>query len=382
MAKSRKFKQRRINLNYFNIFKEIPLLFKVSLNNRLSRHIENPNRILVVNTCLIGDFISTLPALTYFIDKHDACVDLVVSPSVELLSKRIKGVNEVFTAKSIYNRDAEKAETIKPIFGNYDLVLLMRLSKASSQVLKQIKYNKIRSYIGPYLKYGFYLAGNLSNKRTIKQWSEINFEIVGAKGINKRALNFDDIFRFEKSDFYRINELGFLKGNEKKIIVHTGSGWPIKLWGNENWVELLQKISELGRFKFIFIGGSEEEKEDFKYIKKNLSFEIHSTINKFDISETALIMKKCNYFIGVDSGPRHLAHLVNLTSICLLGPGPNFFKPLNNNSTVLDKSDCMCTNFFCYRKKTCIEKIGVGDVFHEFRKIYNRRQVVSSSHST
>ncbi len=373
MVKSRKLKNRRINLNYFNIFKEIPLLFKVSLNNKLSRRIENPKRILVINTCLIGDFINTLPALKYFLDKHDAWVDLVVSPSAELLSKRIKGVKKVFTAKSIYNRDTEKIKTIKAIFGDYDLVLLMRLSKESSQILKHIKYKKIKSYIGPYLKYGFYLVGNLSNKKTIKQWSEINFEIIGEKGINNRVLNFDDIFRFRQSDFYRINKLRFLKGNEKKVIIHAGSGWPIKLWGNKNWVELLQKIRQLGRFKFIFIGGTEEEKEHFEYIKKNLNFEIHSTISKFDIKEIVLIMKKCNYFIGVDSGPRHLAHLINLTSICLLGPGPNFFKPLNNNSIILDKSNCRCTNFFCYRKETCMEKIGVDDVFNEFKKIYNRQ---------
>ncbi len=30
----------------------------------------------------------------------------------------------------------------------------------------------------------------------------------------------------------------------EKIIIHTGSGWKIKWWKNEKWVELLKKINK------------------------------------------------------------------------------------------------------------------------------------------
>lgn len=94
-----------------------------------------------------------------------------------------------------------------------------------------------------------------------------------------------------------------MKGRDKKILIHTGSGWKLKLWGNEKWVELLNRINKLGNFRFIFIGADNQEEEDFKEIQKNLNFNIYSLIKKVDLKELILLMRFSDYFIGIDSGP-------------------------------------------------------------------------------
>ncbi|MDQ1266589.1 MAG: heptosyltransferase, partial [Bacteroidota bacterium] len=79
-----------------------------------------------------------------------------------------------------------------------------------------------------------------------------------------------------------------------------------------------------------------------------------------------LFIRQCDFFIGIDSGPRHIAHLLDLPSISLLGPGPKSFAPLNNNGKVIDKATHGCTNLACFYPKTCMEKIEVDEVYREF----------------
>lgn len=371
----KRFKSERINYDNLKLFNELFLLIKLDLKKKRKKSDEKPEKILIINTCIIGDFISSLPALKYFLDKNKgADIDLFVSPVTETLAKRIKGIQRVFVAKSIFNRNLEKIKESKPLLSDYDLILVMRLGKDTDKLLKNIQYNEIRSYLGPYLRYVFHLARNLSNKKNIKQWSEVNFEIVGEKGLNKNKMNLDDVFDFNKSDFDKIKRLQFLKETrgKKRVIIHASSEWPIRSWSNQKWIELLKKIHQLGKFQFIFVGNTKEEKKHFDFISKNLNFKIFSVIEKLNLKETTLLMKRCNYFIGIDSGPRHLAHLLDLPSVCLLGPGPQIYKPLNNKAITINKSNCRCTSLFCYRKETCMEKINVDDVFREFKKLYNK----------
>lgn len=364
-----KLKNDRWNYEYFRIFKQFPVMMILKLK-RKKPILNKTKRILIINNALIGDFLTSLPAMKQFIDKNRAEVDLVVSPIMEPLAKHIIGVSRVFTAKSTYNRATEKTENKRKGFGNYDLVLIMQTSGDTYNLLKNVNYNKIKTSIRPYLKYGVYIAKNLSKKENMKQHEELSFEIIEEKNQNNKRFEFDEIFKFDKEDYRRLKQIPFLRNNgHKKVVIHTGSGWYVKLWKNERWVELLNKINRSGKFRFIFIGVTEKEESDFNYIREKLDFEVYSLIKKANIKETALIMKECDYFIGVDSGPRHIAHLLNMPSICLMGPGPKIFSPKNRNAIMIDKSDCYCTNLFCYRKQPCVEKISVDEVLNEFKKL-------------
>jgi ADP-heptose:LPS heptosyltransferase len=126
----------------------------------------------------------------------------------------------------------------------------------------------------------------------------------------------------------------------------------------------------LGKFKFIFIGSGEEEKNSFDYIKKNLDFKVFSLINKVDLKELFILMKKSDYFIGIDSGPRNLAHLAGLRSISLLSPAAvKNFMPFSKEDIVLEKQNRLPANFFNSNKKSNMEKITVEEVFEAFKKL-------------
>jgi ADP-heptose:LPS heptosyltransferase len=112
------------------------------------------------------------------------------------------------------------------------------------------------------------------------------------------------------------------------------------MWPTAKWVELLESLNDGKDVSFVFVGGTEEEERTFEEISRRTSLSLRSTIRRYDILELVMLMRASCLFIGVDSGPRHLAHLVNLPSVCLLGPGPKSFQPLNDQATVVDENEC------------------------------------------
>ena len=105
---------KRINYNELQIAKEILPMLKVRVKkfkNRFSNQkINYTKKVLIINTCIIGDFLSTLPALSIFIKKNKLKADMVVSPNLKSLAEKVRGIDKVFTAKSSYNRETEKKE--------------------------------------------------------------------------------------------------------------------------------------------------------------------------------------------------------------------------------------------------------------------------------
>ncbi|MBI1805056.1 MAG: hypothetical protein HY033_08860 [Ignavibacteriae bacterium] len=79
-------------------------------------------------------------------------------------------------------------------------------------------------------------------------------------------------------------------------------------------------------------------------------------------------MRTSDYFIGIDSGPRNLAHLADLRSVSLLGTAPKNFMPLNKEDIVIDKFTCRCKSFY-YLHRVSHAKISVEEVFDGFRRL-------------
>ncbi len=358
---------KRLNQDYINACWQFPLLIKEEITNNTSKNLENPSRILIINSSLIGDFIVSLHAIRSIIKQHkQAKIDIVVSSSVKPIAERIIGINDVFVSKSICNRKIDKLDFKKTNFPDYDLVIPLIISADSYDLLKRINYRSRRNCIMPIAKLLHHNITTPTNGK-FKQWRDVFFEIIEKK---KEYLKFNEIFNFSESDYNKIKTLDGMKEKGRKIIIHTGSGWNVKLWENDKWVELLKKINNLGKFKFIFVGGTKEEKKSFGEISSRLNFKTYSLIGKINLSELMLVLRSGDYFIGIDSGPRNMAHLADIPSISLLGPGPKNHAVFNSRrDVVIDKSDCYCSNLFCYKKITCIQKINVEEVFNGFKKV-------------
>jgi ADP-heptose:LPS heptosyltransferase len=236
---------------------------------------------------------------------------------------------------------------------------VLRLSDAARRLLATTSYRAIRSYLFPLLKYGLHLATRPSSR--VKQLSEFDFEVFGKPGRHEKYLCADDIF-----DFTDLPAVNVPAG--RTVIVHTGSDSRVHLWPSDNWRALLENLHELEDISFVFVGATEEEERTFNEISCRLSFPTYSVIRRYDPLELLTLMRLSRLFVGIDSGPRHLAHLVDLPSVSLLGPGPKSFQPLNRNATVIDETECTrCATFYCPWAPSCVGKIDVETVVRACR---------------
>ncbi len=366
-------KNKKVNHSYFSIYKEIPLILKARLLKKKNKNYIPTGKILIVNTCLIGDFIVSTPAIRKFIKKHPNKVDIIVSRPLKTLAEKIRGIRKVFVAESIYESEVEKiaARTRKENdkLDDYDTVIILRISKESYKLIKNVQTRTVKTSLTYYSKYGVHLLRKNIMKKTPKQWREVNFEILGEHCSN---VAFDDIFAFTKADYDKIKsfeELNNKKRNEKIVIVHTHASFIMQQWDLNRWIELLQRIHKSGTYRFIFVGTVKENK-DYKEILKKLDFKTYSLINKIDLKDLLLVMRKSDYFIGIDSGPRNMAHTADLRSVTILGPAPHLFMPPCPKDKILDKSNGrgLYQKFF-YKKNGFINKITVDEVYDAFQKL-------------
>ncbi len=355
----------KINWAEFRLFGEILLLIRLRLKKLFGKVSTKHLGVLVIDTCIIGDFVATLPALRVFIEHQTQDVDLVVTPPLKSLAESIRGIRKVYTARSIYRRSNQGGEEHESMPTQYDHVMVLRISPESYRILSSIRYSKLTIYDVPFFKYIGHLITTTALKRQVRQWSDVNFEMIGMKK-PARQLGFDDIFDLNESDYAQMKDLLPLPGHGKKIIVHTGSGWSVKLWNNSKWVELLRKLNERGDFTFMVVGGTEFEQKSFEFIQSKLDFTIYSLINKVDLRTVLLLMRTSDYFVGIDSGPRNLAHLADLRSVSMLGPSPNNFMPLKREDVVIDRFTCRCKSLYYLHKTSAMDKITADEVCNAF----------------
>ena len=357
----------KVNFDYLQIFKEPPLMCAALVRHFFKRKGSANGRVLVVNTSLIGEFAASLPALREFVAAHpNKQVDLLVSPPLKPLAERIRGVHQVYTARSVFDRAAEEHPQHSPVSGAYEKAVVMRISPDSYRTLARVATKHLKTSLQPMTAYGIHMGWRLLIGKTPKSWREVNFAMFNSPA---KDIPFEDIFNFTDADYAQLQKEVPLAALPNKLIIHTGASWVTNRWSNDKWAELLRKLHPLG-YEFIFVG-SNRDKADYDYIASQLEFPVHSLIGDISLVQLVLLLRKSQYFIGVDSGPRNFAHVCDLPSITLLGPGPHMYTPPNPRDIVLDRSGGrgLYQRFFSKNAGLFIDRITPQDVTDAFARL-------------
>ncbi|TDB65314.1 glycosyltransferase family 9 protein [Arundinibacter roseus] len=95
------------------------------------------------------------------------------------------------------------------------------------------------------------------------------------------------------------------------IVIHCQSNYTPKDWPKEQWNHLIYYLLEQYSFSIVEVG-----------LSSNLSVRhpnFHSLTGKLSILETAEVIRRADYFIGLDSGPSHLANAAGTFGFVLMG---------------------------------------------------------------
>lgn len=361
-----------INIDYLKGFIIDPIYFiRISFKKKQKT---NSKKTLIINNGLIGDFLVSIPAIRSYIITNKVNVDLIVSPLVKDISKRIKGIDNVYVVKSIHKRKTELGlKNDNQQLGDYNKIFIIRLSSQTYKLIKNIKISKIYNPLKVYISFALNLISSEFGQKTL-QLREFYFKLLEEKLMN---LKFEDIFDFNEKDYINIKKkFNFFDSNQKIIIIHTRGSWWSNIWSNDKWITLLKKINKKKNYNLVFIGATEEE-ADYNYISSKLNFKTYSLINKISFLELMLIMRLSDYFIGIDSGPRNLAHLTELPSITLFGAGPHNIYPFNKDDIYIDKSGgkgIMERLFYKKNGTGFIHRIEADEVYKAFKKLIKRKK--------
>ena len=149
------------------------------------------------------------------------------------------------------------------------------------------------------------------------------------------------------------------------IAIHPGSPIKIKRWVPERYAELADWLIARKGAEILFIGVKDEIRiiTEIQALMRAVS---NNIAGKTTLTQLASILRKCNVFIGNDSGPMHLAAAVGTQTIGLYGPGdPTRFGPVGPKcQTIRRKLDCPpCPETSCrFGAAGCMSTIQVADV--------------------
>lgn len=148
----------------------------------------------------------------------------------------------------------------------------------------------------------------------------------------------------------------------------------------KKWIQLIISLCEKYPTVYIFLSGTNFEKDIVQNILHELPQKYHSQVLnicwKFNLFEFAYLLEKCSLMISNDTWPMHLAAAMRTKTIGLFGPElPRKFGPwpLNKNVWLYKwKWKAFINVHLAQRKKDkeyVIDKISVEDVMKELKEL-------------
>ncbi len=324
-------------------------------------------KILVVRYRFIGDMILTVPFLRNLRNAFpDSEIDMLVSSNSGEVIEDCPYVNNF-----IYF-DINKKE--RKTFWYY--VKLLRKNKYDKAYILKRSWSSALLCFFAGIKYriGFDTErrGILLNKKVpydkFKHESLCCLDLLISEGIKINDTYLENWVREENiakiQNIFEENNINF---EQKKVIVNITATNEGKVWPKENFIKIIEYLSNEKNIQVIFSGSSADKilYENLNY-SESLKIKPINLCGKTSLKESLALIKLCDFVLGNDSGNLHMASSVKTPVIGIYGPMPFEKWKALGNSNILLKSDLPCMPCFlkgkCTNNKACLTSISVNQV--------------------
>lgn len=158
--------------------------------------------------------------------------------------------------------------------------------------------------------------------------------------------------------------------NQINVIIHPYAGYSSKNWLDERYIELINILESEFKARIIIIGSKTDEEKAGRLIKGSLS--AVNACGLISIDGLGELINRSSLFIGVDSGPSHIAATTDTPSVILYS-GTNIaeqWSPRRENIKAIQK-DIPCKG--CGKEdceaNICMDLISVDDVMEHAREL-------------
>ena len=345
-------------------------------------------RLLVFEAGGIGDLMWIFPAITA-LKTHFSQATLTL-----VLAKGSLGIWELFPDRTLVDKLVvydvngvhrgilKKLRLIDRLRSNrYDLVYMPTRGEGARE------NNIIAFLLGISHRIGFANKGTCSF-HTVQQDFKIgrpileqNLELLEHCGITvpEREIR----IRVPKDDrFWAQQKMQRLV--RPSIIVHMNASWHghLKIWPTNNWVKLIKMIiKEIGG-TVILIGSPNEEMHGNTMLQSIKHPSLKNWIGKTSLAQAAALIEGADFFIGIDSGPMHIALALKVPSVILFGPtAPHqIITPKERQRCEIIRKELDCAPCYLHQYNflpvcntiQCMTAISVEDVIQGLRTILKR----------
>ncbi len=114
------------------------------------------------------------------------------------------------------------------------------------------------------------------------------------------------------------------------ILLHPGSGWPVKNWPASRWGSLASELRRRYRTVPLVVGGPGEEALVDAVVQASAGA-ARGVAGRLSLGGLAALQQRARLVIATDSGPLHLASMVGTPVVGLYGPAdPQEFGPIGH----------------------------------------------------
>ena len=160
---------------------------------------------------------------------------------------------------------------------------------------------------------------------------------------------------------------------ERHGLVVTAASWPTKLWPEERWRALVERIVATGN-RVSLPWGSEAERARAEGIAAGIE---RATVlpRRYSSDELADLAATADFAVGLDTGVSHLAAAFDVPGVTLFGPtDPDHARPYGHGQRAVRSSHpwAPCQQVRCSREpsgRCCMERIDLEAVWLEVAEI-------------
>ncbi len=296
-------------------------------------------RMLFIRGGAIGDFILTLPAMQLVRDTlpdieieilgYESIAQLATASGIAVKTRSI----EHGPMANFFVPDAELDAELKEYFASFDVVV---------------------SYL---FDPDGYFAGNLRRadvKHLVEASHRVDDQTADAPSAAQQlATPLEGLALYLEKPFVELDfdssahsiassAVSDIDAGEILIAVHPGSGSPRKNWSRKKWAEVAARLCrEQPRARFIVVSGEAETETIGDFLQQlDAAGVAWSEAQDLPLPALGALLKRCQLFLGHDSGMSHLAAACGVKCVLLFGPTrAEIWAPQNPRVEIVSAAD-------------------------------------------
>jgi len=272
--------------------------------------------ILVLQMKRIGDFILTTPALralrAAFPQTH---LTLVVDEDTAAAASLIRGIDLTL----VYRKNSLNPSLFRALLrGGFDLALDYTETDRSA-FLTRLSRARHRLTFSPTVG------------RPARAWAttqRIDSPVLARHTVDRQLDLLSPLgIQVPQPDLHLdLNDDAFLSlekivPHQNYFVFHPGAARAEKYWPAHRWAEVIAHAQSVLGYPVILIGGNSPlERTAIADIQRLLPHPAMDLSGRFTLEQSAALISRAALFLGIDSGPSHLAAALQTPQITLFGP--------------------------------------------------------------